>query len=110
MNTKALVALILLSFSGLLAAEAPKAMPKQDVVEFPAMRAGLCVSNLFQTHMVLQRDQPLKVWGWAAPGEQITVSFAGQQVSATAAAVTPGIRRAWPSVHSSRSRDLSAGQ
>ena len=86
MNTKALVALILLSFSGLLAAEAPKAMPKQDVVEFPAMRAGLCVSNLFQTHMVLQRDQPLKVWGWAAPGEEITVSFAGQQVSATAAA------------------------
>jgi len=86
MNTQSLLAVILVPLSGLFAAEAPKTMPKQDVVEVPAIRAGLCVGNLFQTHMVLQRDQPLKVWGWAAAGEQVTVSFAGQQVSTTAAA------------------------
>ena len=86
MKTKLWLALALLSFSGLLAAEAPKAMPKQDVVEVPAIRDGLCVSNLFQTNMVLQRDKPLQVWGWAAAGEQVTVSFAGQQVDTTAAA------------------------
>ncbi len=86
MNTKSLLALTLFSLSGLLAAEAPKTMPRQDVVEVPAIRAGLCVSNLFQTNMVLQRDKPLKVWGWAAAGEQVTVSFAGQQASTTAAA------------------------
>ncbi len=86
MKTLSLLALVLLPLSGLLAAEAPKAMPKQDVVEVPAIRAGLCVSNLFQTNMVFQRDKPLNVWGWAAVGEKVTVSFAGQKVSATAAA------------------------
>ncbi len=85
MNTKTLLALALLSLSSLLAAEAPKLTPKQDLVEVPAMRAGLCVSNLFQTNMVLQRDKPLHVWGWAAAGEHVTVSFAGQQVSTVAA-------------------------
>lgn len=86
MNIKSLLAVILFPLSGLLAAEAPKTMPRQDVVEVPAIRAGLCVGNLFQTHMVLQRDQPLKVWGWAAAGEQVTVAFAGQQVTTVAAA------------------------
>jgi sialate O-acetylesterase len=36
--------------------------------------------------MVLQRDKPLNIWGWAAPGEEVTVSFAGQQAAAKAVA------------------------
>ena len=28
---------------------------------------------IFTDHMVLQRDQPLPVWGWAAPGRVVTV-------------------------------------
>ena len=36
--------------------------------------------------MVLQRDKPLNIWGWAAPGEEVTVSFGGQQAPAKAAA------------------------
>lgn len=28
--------------------------------------------------MVLQRDKPLKIWGWAGKGETVTVSFNGQ--------------------------------
>ena len=35
--------------------------------------------------MVLQRDVPVTIWGWAAPGDTITVEFAGQKKTAVAA-------------------------
>ncbi|MFK7852408.1 MAG: hypothetical protein AB8D78_15645 [Akkermansiaceae bacterium] len=60
-------------------------MPRENVIEFPAVGKGLCVSNLFQSNMVIQRDKPVTLWGWAAPGENVTVSFAGISESATAA-------------------------
>jgi sialate O-acetylesterase len=41
---------------------------------------------LFQDHMVLQRDQQVPVWGEAAPGEQVTVEFAGQKLTTKAGA------------------------
>ena len=59
--------------------------PEQDLVVVPSIGDGLCVSNAFQTNMVLQRDKSLKIWGWADPGEAVVVSFAGQQTSNTAA-------------------------
>ena len=31
------------------------------------------MANIFTDHMVLQRDQPLPIWGWAAPGRAVTV-------------------------------------
>jgi len=34
--------------------------------------------------MVLQRDKDIKIWGWALPGETVTVSFMGQTYSSTA--------------------------
>lgn len=37
---------------------------------------------LFQDHAVLQRDQPIRVWGRAAPETPVTVTFATQKVSA----------------------------
>lgn len=58
-------------------------LPREDVVDVPAIGDGLCVSNLFQSNMVIQRDKPIRIWGWAAPGETITVSFADQTVSTT---------------------------
>ena len=39
---------------------------------------------LFQDHAVLQCDKPVPVWGRAAPGEHVSVAFAGQTVGATA--------------------------
>lgn len=39
---------------------------------------------LFGEHMVLQRDQPLPIWGEAAPGETVIVTFAGQTRTTTA--------------------------
>ncbi|MCB1128793.1 MAG: hypothetical protein KDM81_20015, partial [Verrucomicrobiae bacterium] len=59
-------------------------MPQEDVVDVPAIGEGLCLANLFQSNMVLQRDKPLAIWGWAGPGEAITVSFAGQTARTTA--------------------------
>ncbi|PZX53049.1 sialate O-acetylesterase [Algoriphagus ratkowskyi] len=35
-------------------------------------------ANIFSDHMVLQREQPVPVWGVATPSEEITVGFAGQ--------------------------------
>ena len=37
---------------------------------------------LFQDHAVLQRDQPIVVWGHAASGAPVTVTFAKQNVTA----------------------------
>ncbi len=65
-------------------------MPREDVVEFPAIGDGLCLSNLFQSNMVIQRDKPIAIWGWAEAGELVTVSMAGASGSATAA-----VDRAW---------------
>jgi sialate O-acetylesterase len=42
-------------------------------------------AKLFSDNMVLQRDAPLKLWGWADPGERVTVRFRGQETSASAA-------------------------
>jgi sialate O-acetylesterase len=39
---------------------------------------------VLSSHMVLQRDIPLPLWGTAAPGEKVTVSFRDQEKSATA--------------------------
>ena len=41
---------------------------------------------LFSDHAVLQRDRDCPVWGWAQPGTEVTVEFAGQNVKATAGA------------------------
>jgi sialate O-acetylesterase len=57
----------------------------QDRVDTPAISDGLCIHNLFQSNMVLQRDKPIRVWGWAQPGEKVTVSFAGNTQASTSA-------------------------
>lgn len=46
--------------------------------------AQLQVAGIFSSHMVLQRNKPVPVWGTARPGHQVQVSFAGQQLLATA--------------------------
>lgn len=53
--------------------------------------AGLRLPNFFGDSMVLQRDQPAPVWGWADPGDEVTVSF-GDQAKTTRAA-TNGVWR-----------------
>ena len=43
-----------------------------------SLYADVRMPKLFADHMVLQRNKPLPVWGWAAAGEKITVLFNGQ--------------------------------
>lgn len=43
-----------------------------------AASAEVKPAKIFSDHMVLQQGQAVPVWGTAPPGEQITVSFAGQ--------------------------------
>ena len=45
-------------------------------------RAEVTPNNLFADNAVLQRDVKLPVWGTATGSEKVTVSFAGQEVSA----------------------------
>ncbi|MFD1469600.1 sialate O-acetylesterase [Hymenobacter caeli] len=44
----------------------------------PAARAAVRLPALVGSHMVLQRDAKLPLWGWAAPGEQVSVTFRGK--------------------------------
>jgi sialate O-acetylesterase len=47
-------------------------------------RADVKLPAILGSGMVLQRDVPVPVWGWADPGETVTVSLAGQQKNAKA--------------------------
>ena len=49
-----------------------------------AVQADVRLPAVFSDHMVLQRSNVAPVWGWAEPGEKVTVQFAGQRKSATA--------------------------
>jgi len=48
--------------------------------------AEVRVAPIFGDHMVLQRDQRDRVWGWAEPGEAVTVTIDTQTHKATAGA------------------------
>ena len=49
--------------------------------------AEVTLPALFGPGMVPQRDAKLPIWGWDKPGDQITISLAGQQVHAVAGTV-----------------------
>jgi len=46
--------------------------------------AEVKLPNIIGSHMVLQRDVPLQVWGWADPGEKVTVVLDADKAVATA--------------------------
>ncbi len=41
----------------------------------PEARADVKLPKVIGEHMVLQRDRPLPIWGWAGPGEEVTVKL-----------------------------------
>jgi sialate O-acetylesterase len=54
-----------------------------DDVSIAEVTSGL--ADVFGSHMVLQRDKPVPVWGWAKdPGQKITLNYHGQKKSAVA--------------------------
>ncbi len=73
-------------FMALCSQAQEKLVPGQDRIDTPAIDTGLCLHNVFQSNMVIQRDKPIRVWGWAAPGEKVRVTFGSQSQSVSAAA------------------------
>lgn len=49
-----------------------------------SVSADVVLSKLFGDHMVLQQNQPIRIWGQADPGEQVTAEFAGMSASVKA--------------------------
>jgi len=50
----------------------------------PSLLADPILPGLFSDHMVLQQGREIPVWGWADPGEEITVSLNGASQSTEA--------------------------
>ncbi len=45
-----------------------------------AVFAEVKLPGVLGNYMVLQRDMPIKIWGWAYPGEKVTVTFGEQKI------------------------------
>ncbi|MFA6470450.1 MAG: sialate O-acetylesterase [Candidatus Latescibacterota bacterium] len=50
------------------------------------LSADVLLPSFLWHHMVIQRNADYPVWGWASPGEKITVDFHGQKLSAVTGA------------------------
>jgi sialate O-acetylesterase len=57
-------------------------LPAILVTQFAS--AEVRVPSVIGSHMVLQRDEAVPIWGWAEAGEAVTVEFHGKKVSAKA--------------------------
>ena len=70
--------------------------------------ADLRLPAVFSDHMVLQREKPVAVWGWADADEEVSVEFAGQKKAAKADASGKWFLRLDPLTASAESRKLIA--
>ncbi len=50
----------------------------------PSALAEVRLPKVFASHMVLQREMPLVIWGWATPNETVTVTLASASAQAQA--------------------------
>src|SRR5208282_811311 len=68
----------------------------------PPARAEVQLPKVFGSHMVLQQEKPLVIWGWAQPNETITVQLAAESQQARAnergewKAVLPAMKASGP--------------
>ncbi|MEQ9221378.1 MAG: sialate O-acetylesterase [Cyclobacteriaceae bacterium] len=44
----------------------------------------LRLQKVFGDHMILQRESPVRVWGWSSPGKELSVTIDGQSVTTQA--------------------------
>lgn len=50
------------------------------------VRAEFRVANIFSDNMVLQRDKPIRIWGWAEPKDRVRVMLTEDRTEAVAKA------------------------
>ena len=53
-------------------------------VTAPAVFGAIKLPAVISDGMVLQRDQPIVLWGWAEPGTEVSVTLAGDRANAHA--------------------------
>jgi sialate O-acetylesterase len=72
-----------------------------------AVSTGFRISNVFGTHMVLQRDRPTVLWGFAEPNTQVFASVTGRGTTVKLGPSTADGNSVWrvplPSFSASRS-------
>jgi len=49
-----------------------------------ATAGTLKTHGIFSSNMVFQRDRPIRIWGWAAPGHKVSVQFGQEKAEVTA--------------------------
>ncbi len=67
-----------------------RALPGLLLLGSSLARADVKLPALFGDHMVLQQAATVPVWGWADPGEKVSVAFGGKKAEAT-----PGADGKW---------------
>jgi len=48
-----------------------------------AAAGTLKTHGIFSSNMVIQRDKPIRLWGWAEPGRKVYVQFGAAKAEAT---------------------------
>lgn len=69
----------------------------------PVLAEGLKVHRIFSSNMVLQRQKPIHVWGWADPGSNVTVQLGDEKVEANA----NGPEGRWEAIFEAREADAT---
>ena len=59
-------------------------LPLAAVLVALSASAEVKLPNMLSSHMVLQRNQPIHLWGWADPGEQVKATMNAASATATA--------------------------
>lgn len=54
------------------------------VLSFGSLHSQVKPHHIFDNNMVLQREAPVKIWGWANPSERVKIEFGGQVKSTQA--------------------------
>ena len=68
-----------------------------------ALAGTLKLHGIFSSHMVLQRDKPIVVWGWAESGRKVSVQFGAEKAEATAG----GDKGRWEATFPARPADAT---
>jgi sialate O-acetylesterase len=55
------------------------------VLGFQSLRAEIKLPALVGSHMVLQREKPIHIWGFASPKERVTITFNNKSIHIIAA-------------------------